>query len=127
MTQGDDTGGQTPCVLGAPAPGHTGLLGRGNHTLQLKQKGYNKGWTQIVDVMDTQHSVATEMKNLQGDTIHIEKPTEPTELVREICELVGISPVPYKTKKSVGVQISEQKKEGKENQGVIEPDISNTG
>ena len=80
-----------------------------------------------MDVMDTQHSVATEMKNLQGDTIHIEKPTEPTELVREICELVGISPVPYKTKKSVGVQISEQKKEGKENQGVVEPDISNTG
>jgi len=30
-------------------------------------------------------------------------------------------------KKSVGVQISERKKEGKENQGVIEPDTSNTG
>ena len=94
---------------------------------QLKQKGYNKGWTQIVDVMDAQHSVATEMKNLQGDTIHIEKPTEPTEQIREICEKVGINPVPYKTKKSVGVQISEQKKEGKENQGVIKPDICNTG
>ena len=61
---------------------------------QLKQKAYNKGWTQIVDIMDTQHSVATEMKNLQGDTIHIEKPTEPTEQVREICEKVGISPCP---------------------------------
>jgi len=94
---------------------------------QLKQKGYTKGWTQIVDIMDTQHSVATEMKNLQGDTIHIESPTEPTEQVREICEKVGISPIPYKMKKSVGVQISEQKNEGKENQGVIEPDISNTG
>ena len=94
---------------------------------QLRQKGYNKGWTQIVEIMDTQHSVATEMKNLQGDTIHIEKPTEPTELVREICEKVGVSPIPYKMKKSVGVQISERKNEGKENQGVIEPDISNTG
>jgi hypothetical protein len=30
-------------------------------------------------------------------------------------------------KKSVGVQILEQKKESKEKQGVIEPDISNTG
>ena len=29
---------------------------------QLKQKGYTKGWTQIVDIMDTQHSVATEME-----------------------------------------------------------------
>ena len=94
---------------------------------QLKQKGYNKGWTQIVNIMDTQHSVATEMKNLQGDTIHIEKPTEPTELVREICEKVGISPIPYKMKKSVGVQISKQKIEGKENQGVIESPPSNTG
>ena len=94
---------------------------------QLRQKGYTKGWTQIVEIMDTQHSVATEMKNLQGDTIHIEKPTEPTELVREICEKVGVSPIPYKMKKSVGVQISERKNKGKENQGVIEPDISNTG
>ena len=94
---------------------------------QLKQKGYNKGWTQIVDVMDTLHSVATEMKNLQGDTIHIESPTEPTDQVKEICEKVGISTIPYKTKKSVGVHNSDQKNEGKENQGVIEPDISNTG
>ena len=94
---------------------------------QLKQKGYTKGWTQIVDIMDTQHSVATEMKNLQGETIHIESPTEPTDQVREICEKVGISTIPYKMKKSVGVQISKQKKEGEENQGVIEPDVSNTG
>ena len=85
---------------------------------QLKQKGYNKGWTQIVDVMDAQHSVATEMKKLQGDTIHIEKPTEPTEQIREICEKVGINPVPYKTKKSVGVQISEQKKKAKRIRGL---------
>jgi len=94
---------------------------------QLKQKGYTKGWTQIVEVMNTQHSVATDMKNLQGDTIHIENPTEPTEQVKEICEKVGINPMPYKMKKSVGVQISERKNEGKENQGVIEPDTSNTG
>ena len=80
-----------------------------------------------MDVMDTQHSVATEIKNLQGDTIHIENPTEPTEQVREICEKVGISPMPYKMKKSVGVQILKRKNEGKENQGIIEPDISNTG
>ena len=94
---------------------------------QLKQKGYTKGWTQIVENMDTQHSVATEMKNLQGDTIHIENPTEPTDQVREICEKIGISPIPYKMKKSVGVQISKPKIEGKENQWVIEHDISNMG
>ena len=94
---------------------------------QLKQKGYTRGWTQIVEIMDTQHSVATEMKNLQGDTIHIESPTEPIKEVREICEKVGISPIPYKTRKSVGGQISKRKIEGKENQGIIEPDPSNTG
>ena len=57
----------------------------------------------------------------------LENPTEPTEQVKEICEKVGINPMPYKMKKSVGVQISERKNEGKENQGVIEPDTSNTG
>jgi hypothetical protein len=35
--------------------------------------------------------------------------------------------MPYKMKKSVGVQILKRKNEGKENQGVIEPDVSNTG
>lgn len=76
---------------------------------QLKQKGYTKGWTQIVDIMDTQHSVATEMKNLQGDTIHIESPTEPTEQVREICEKVGISPILYKIKNLWGYKFQEKK------------------
>ncbi len=94
---------------------------------QLRQKGYTKGWTQIVEIMDTQHSVASELKNHEGDTIHIEKPTEPTEQVREICEKVGIDPIPYKMKKSVGGQISKRKKEDNENQGVIEPYVSNTG
>ncbi|MCR4603644.1 MAG: IS1634 family transposase, partial [Prevotella sp.] len=61
---------------------------------QLKQKGYTKGWTQIVEIMDTQHSVASEMKNLDGDTIHIEQPTEPTEQVCQICEKVGIPTMP---------------------------------
>ncbi len=31
---------------------------------QLKQKGYNRGWSQIVEIMNTQHSVASEMKNM---------------------------------------------------------------
>ena len=94
---------------------------------QLRQKGYNKGWTQIVEIMDSQCSVASELKNLKVETIHIEKPTEASEQVREICEKVGISPVPYRMKKSVGVQISERKIEGKENQGVIETEGFNTG
>jgi len=52
---------------------------------------------------------------------------KPTEQVREICEKVGIIPMPYKIKKSVGYKFQSKKNEGKENQGVIEPDISNTG
>ena len=94
---------------------------------QLKQKGYNRGWTQIVEIMSTQHSVASEMKNLQGDTIHIEKPTEPDEQVIEICEKIGISPMPYKMKKSVGVQMSGQKKQDDENHGVKHPPPCNVG
>ena len=94
---------------------------------QLRQKGYNKGWTQIVEIMDSQCSVASELKNLKGETIHIEKPTEASEQVREICEKVGISPVPYKMKKYVGVQILDRKIEGKENQGVIQTEGFNTG
>ena len=94
---------------------------------QLKQKGYNKGWTQIVEIMNTQHSVASEMKNLQGDTIHIEKPTEPDTQVMEICEKIGISPVPYKMRKSVGVQISKRKKQDIEKQGGTHPPPCNVG
>lgn len=94
---------------------------------QLKQKGYTKGWTQIVEVMNTQHSVATDMKNLQGDTIHIENPTEPTKQVKEICEKVGINPMPTRWKKLWGYKFQSEKNEGKENQGGIEPDTSNTG
>ena len=94
---------------------------------QLKQKGFNKGWTQIVDIMNTHHSVASEMKNLQGDTIHIEKTTDPQKPVREIYDMIGISHTPYKMKKSVGVQISSQKKEDKENQRIKPAVSSNTG
>ena len=60
-------------------------------------------------VLDTQHSVATEMKNLQGDTIHIESPTEPTEQIREICEKVGISPILYKIKNLWGYKFQGEK------------------
>ena len=67
------------------------------------------------------------MRKDEKNPIDLENPTEPTEQVKEICKKVGITPIPYKMKKSVGVQISGRKNEGKENQGVIEPDTSNTG
>ena len=40
---------------------------------QLRQKGINKTWSQILDIMLTQKSVTSEAKNLQEEPIHIEQ------------------------------------------------------
>ena len=77
---------------------------------QLRQKGVNKTWSQILDIMLTQKSVTSEAKNLQEEPIHIEQCSEATSEVAEICSKVCISNVPYKSKKSVWAQIQTKKK-----------------
>lgn len=78
---------------------------------QLRQQGFNKTWSQILEIMLTQKSVTSEAKNLQDEPIHIEQCSEATTEVAEIYEKVSISPRPYKPKKSVWAQILHRKNE----------------
>lgn len=85
---------------------------------QLRQKGFNKTWSQILDIMLTRKSVTSEAKNLQDEPIHIEQCSEATPDVAEIYDKVCISNEPYKPKKSVWAQIQTQKKEPPNDDGV---------
>ena len=78
---------------------------------QLRQKGINKTWSQILEIMLTHKSVTSEAKNLQEEPIHMEQCSEPTAEVAEIYEKVCIPSMPYKPKKSVWAQIQPQKKD----------------
>ena len=85
---------------------------------QLCQKGINKTWSQILDIMLTQKSVTSEAKNLQDGPIHIEQCSEPTTEVSQIYDNVSISHEPYKPQKSVWAQIRTQKNEPPNDDGV---------
>ena len=85
---------------------------------ELKQKGMNKTWSQILDIMVTQKSVSSEMQNLKGEEIHTQQCSEPNEDVIAVLDKVNISQVPYKPIKSVWAQIGSSKIETSENQGV---------
>lgn len=85
---------------------------------QLRQQGFNKTWSQILEIMLTQKSVTSEAQNLQNESIHMEQCSEATAEVTEIYEKVCISPCPYKPKKSVCAQITPQKKEPPNYNGV---------
>ena len=85
---------------------------------ELKQKGMNKTWSQILDIMVTQKSVSSEMQNLKGEEIHTLQCSEPNEEVMAVLDKVNISYVPYKPIKSVWAQIGVSKNETTENQGV---------
>ena len=78
---------------------------------QLRQKGINKTWSQILEIMLTHKSVTSEAKNLQEEPIHLEQCSEPTAEVAEIYEKVSIPCMPYKPQKSVWAQIQPQKKD----------------
>lgn len=66
---------------------------------QLCQKGINKTWSQILDIMLTQKSVTSEAKNLQDEPIHIEQCSEPTTEVSQIYDNISISHKPPPPKK----------------------------
>ncbi len=85
---------------------------------ELKRKGMNKTWSQILDIMMTQKSVASEMLNLKGEEIHTQQCSEPGEEVMAILDKVNIGYVPYKPIKSVWAQIRNSKIETSENQGI---------
>ena len=94
---------------------------------QLKQKGFNRTWSQILDIMATQKSVTSEANNLQGEPIHIQQCSEANDQVTDICKNVGITTIPYKPLKSVWAQVEKQKKENAINEEVPKPPPCNGG
>jgi transposase len=85
---------------------------------ELKQKKFNRTWSQILDIMMTQKSVASTMQNLKGEDIHTQQCSEPNEQVVEILDKVKIRHVPYKPIKSVRAQIDFAKINTTENEGL---------
>jgi hypothetical protein len=68
---------------------------------QLKQKGYNHDWREVVRTMNTQKCVTTTIQNIQGQTISVRQCTEPTVKAKQIYNLMNYKKAPFYRKKSV--------------------------
>jgi transposase len=68
---------------------------------QLKQKGINHDWRNIVRIMNTQKEITSKMKGEKGKTIMIKKCSNPTMEAKRIYDALGYKYNPYFMKKSV--------------------------
>jgi transposase len=68
---------------------------------QLKQKGFNSDWREIVRTMSTQKCVTTSITNIENQVISVRKCTEPTGEAKMIYNNLGFKPAPFYRKKSV--------------------------
>ncbi|NTW33789.1 MAG: IS1634 family transposase [Bacteroidetes bacterium] len=68
---------------------------------QLKQKGYNHDWREIIRIMNTQKCVTTSIENINNEIISVRQCTEPTAKVKEIYDLLNYKYAPFVRKKSV--------------------------
>jgi hypothetical protein len=68
---------------------------------QLKQKGINNEWRDLVRIMNTQKIVTTTMQNQYKQQIVIRQCSEPTQQVKAIYTALNYKPQPFTRKKSV--------------------------
>jgi len=68
---------------------------------QLKQKGVNSDWREIVRTMNTQKCVTTSVVNINDETISVRQCTEPNQQVKRIYDLLNYKYFPFVRKKSV--------------------------
>jgi transposase len=68
---------------------------------QLKLKGVQHSWSEIVRIMNTQKSVTTTVENKKDETIQIRQCSEPTEKAEEIYYKLKYTSTPFPRKKSV--------------------------
>jgi hypothetical protein len=68
---------------------------------QLKKKGINHDWRNIVRIMNTQKEVVTIIKNKKGQSIRIKKCSAPSVSAKQIYTALGYDMNPYYMKKSV--------------------------
>jgi len=76
---------------------------------QLKQKGINQDWQEIVRIGNTQKIVTTTGKNQVDETIFIRRCSEPNEKIQTIYKALNYKFYPFVKRKSV-VHSSEIKK-----------------
>lgn len=76
---------------------------------QLKQKGINKNWRHIVEVLDSHKTVTSTMERQDGKQVVINRCSEPSEQVVAYYQATGIDPVPHKPTKSVRYQMDDSK------------------
>lgn len=72
---------------------------------QLKQKGFNHDWREIVRIMNTQKCVTSTVENIQNQIVSVRQCTEPIQKVKHIYNLMGYKTVPFYRKKSVVVPV----------------------
>jgi Transposase DDE domain len=83
---------------------HLGLLGYwlvNTVRYQLKQKGINHNWQEVVRIMNTQKVVTTTMVNEYNQTIVIRQCSEPSEGNNKIYTALNFKPKPFTRKKFV--------------------------
>jgi len=68
---------------------------------QLKQKGINSGWREIVRIMNTQKAVSTLAQNQVEEVIKIRRCSEPNQKVIQLYDALKYKYAPFKKKKSV--------------------------
>jgi transposase len=68
---------------------------------QLKQKGYNSDWREIVRTMNTQKCVTTSVENIRNEIISVRQCTEPTPAAKKVYDLLNFKYAPLVRKKSV--------------------------
>ena len=68
---------------------------------QLKQKGVNSDWREIVRTMNTQKCVTTSVVNIREETVSVRQCTEPNQQVKKIYDLLNYKYAPFARKKSV--------------------------
>lgn len=68
---------------------------------QLKQKGFNSDWREIVRTMNTQKCVTTSIVNINDETISVRQSTEPNQKVKRIYDMMNYKYFPFVRKKSV--------------------------
>lgn len=68
---------------------------------QLKQKGYNADWREIIRTMNTQKCVTTSVTNIKDEVISVRQCTEPSKQVKAIYDMLNYKYAPFVRKKSV--------------------------
>jgi hypothetical protein len=72
---------------------------------QLKQKGINNDWREIVRIMNTQKCVTTTAQNNKDEIISIRKCSEPEEKAKLIYDTLKFKYIPFIRKKSVVLKL----------------------